>query len=68
MQTGIELQVDSNPNIPITLGVGAVTETISVEANAALVETQKLGVGTVMETQRILDLPLNGRNPTDLIP
>ncbi len=68
VQTGIELLVDSNPNIPITLGVGSVTETVQVEANAALVETQKLGVGTVMETQRILDLPLNGRSPTDLIP
>jgi hypothetical protein len=68
VQTGIELQVDSSPNIPITLRVGAVNEKIEVEANAALVETQKLGVGTVMETQRILDLPLNGRSPTDLIP
>ncbi|HEX4134815.1 MAG TPA: carboxypeptidase regulatory-like domain-containing protein [Bryobacteraceae bacterium] len=67
VQNGIDLQVDSSPNIPITLGVGAVTETVEVEANAALVETQKLGVGTVMETQRILDLPLNGRTPTDLI-
>jgi hypothetical protein len=68
VQTGIELQVDSNPYLPIALGVGAVTETIQVEANASLVETQKLGVGTVMETQRILDLPLNGRIVTDLIP
>jgi len=67
VQTGIELQVDSSPNIPVTLGVGAVNETISVEANATQVETQKLGVGTVMENERILDLPLNGRTPTDLI-
>src|ERR1700689_571994 len=43
VQTGIELQVDSSPNIPVTLGVGAVNETISVEANATQVETQKLG-------------------------
>jgi hypothetical protein len=28
VQTGIELQVDSSPNIPVTLGVGAVNETI----------------------------------------
>ncbi len=68
VQTGIELQVNTNPAIPITLNVGDVGQTVQVEANAALVETQKLGVGTVMETQRILDLPLNGRTPTDLIP
>jgi hypothetical protein len=67
VQTGIELLVDSNPVIPITLGIGEVTQTVAVEANATSVETQKLGVGTVMETQRILDLPLNGRTPTDLI-
>ena len=40
---------------------------LRVSANANLVETEHLGVGTVMETQRVLDLPLNGRNPTDLI-
>jgi hypothetical protein len=67
VQNGIELQVDSSPSIPITLGVGDVTQTVQVEANATQVETQKLGVGTVMETQRVLDLPLNGRTPTDLI-
>jgi hypothetical protein len=66
-QTGIELLVDSSPVIPITLGVGEVTQTVEVAANAALIETQKLGVAAVMETQRILELPLNGRNPTDLI-
>ena len=61
------MQVDTSPVIPITLGVGDVSQAVQVEANATQVETQKLGVGTVMETQRILDLPLNGRNPTDLI-
>lgn len=67
VQTGIQLQVNTNPVIPIALGIGEVGQTVQVEANASLVETQKLGVGAVMETQRILDLPLNGRTPTDLI-
>jgi Carboxypeptidase regulatory-like domain len=67
VQTGIVLQVASNPTIPITLKVGQVTEQVSVQADAALVETQATGVGNVMENQRILDLPLNGRNPADLI-
>jgi hypothetical protein len=66
-QSGIVLQVDSAPTIAITLGVGAVTQTVEVQANASQVETEKLGVGTVMENQRVLDLPLNGRNPTDLV-
>jgi hypothetical protein len=53
--------------VTIGLKLGAVSEQINVEANAALVETRNLGVGEVVQTQRIVDLPLNGRNVTDLI-
>ena len=67
VQTGIVLQVNSNPVINVTLQVGQRTEQIEVQANAALVETRSVGVGQVMEQQRILELPLNGRNVTDLI-
>lgn len=67
VQTGIILQVASNPTVDVPLKVGAVSEQVSVEANGAMVETQATGVGNVMENQRILDLPLNGRNPADLI-
>lgn len=67
VQTGIVLQVATNPTIDVQLKVGAVSETVSVEANAAQVETQNTSVGTVIENQRILDLPLNGRSATDLI-
>jgi hypothetical protein len=67
VQTGIELQVNSKPEIAITLAVGQVTESVQVEANATQVETRSVGVGTVVETQRIVDLPLNGRDPTQLI-
>ena len=66
-QTGIVLQVNSNPVIDVALQVGQVSETVEVQANAALVETRTSGVGQVIETQRILDLPLNGRNVTDLV-
>src|SRR5215472_10771587 len=66
-QTGIVLQVGSSPNVDVQLKVGQVTEQVSVVANAAMMETQATGVGAVMENQRILDLPLNGRNPADLI-
>ena len=66
-QTGIVLQVATHPTVNVTLKIGNVSEKVSVEANAALVETQATGVGTVMENQRILELPLNGRVATDLI-
>ena len=40
---------------------------MEVQANAALVETRNAGVGQVIENQRILELPLNGRQVSDLI-
>src|SRR5262245_54329112 len=67
VQTGITLQVNSNPVINVILEVGQRTEQIEVQANAALVETRTSGVGQVMEQQRILELPLNGRNAADLV-
>jgi outer membrane receptor protein involved in Fe transport len=67
VQSGIVLQVATNPTVDITLKVGATSEQVQVEANAALVESQATGVGTVMENRRILELPLNGRVATDLI-
>ncbi|PYS42632.1 MAG: hypothetical protein DMG14_03370 [Acidobacteria bacterium] len=66
-RTGIVLDVNANPVINVSLEVGQVTETVEVQANAALVETRSVGVGQLMETQRILELPLNGRNVTELI-
>lgn len=69
VQYGLVLQVGSNPTIPVTLTVGNISDQVTVEANANQVETRSSGVGTtVVETQRILDLPLNGRQATDLIP
>src|SRR3989454_9668523 len=67
VQTGIVLAVNSNPVINAVLEVGQVSEQVEVQANAALVETRSQGVGSVVENQRILELPLNGRQATDLI-
>ena len=67
VQTGIVLLVATNPTVDVALKIGAVNEQVQVEANAALVETQATGVGNVMENQRIVELPLNGRVATDLI-
>ncbi len=47
-QTGIVLQVGANPEVNISLEVGQVSETIEVQADAALVETRSTGIGQVM--------------------
>src|SRR5207302_4567314 len=67
VQTGIVLQVNGSPVINPVLEVGQVTEQVEVQANATLVETRNAGVGQVIENQRILELPLNGRQVNDLI-
>ena len=67
VQTGIVLQVNTNPTIDVSLKVGNVSEQVQVEANATLVETQATGIGAVIDNRRILELPLNGRVATDLI-
>jgi hypothetical protein len=67
VQTGIVLQVATSPTLDVSLKVGNVSEQVQVEANAALVETQNTNLGSVIENKRILELPLNGRNPAELI-
>src|SRR5262245_11584694 len=67
VQTGIILTVNSNPVVNAILQVGQVSEQVEVQANATLVETQRTSVGGVVETERVLELPLNGRNSAALI-
>src|SRR5678816_2542051 len=66
VQTGIVLQVNSNLVINAVLEIGQVTEQVEVQANASLVDTRSTAVGQVMENERILELPLQGRQVTDL--
>src|SRR5579864_4259710 len=67
VQSGIVLQVDSNPTIDPVLKVGAVSEQVMVQADASLVETHSTGVGQVVDNQRVAEMPLNGRNPIELV-
>ena len=67
VQRGIELQVNSNPVINPVLQVGAVSEQVQVTAAAAMAETHENSISQVIDQRRIIDLPLNGRNPTQLV-
>src|SRR6266849_5362397 len=66
-RTGIVLQVNGSPTINIELSLGAVEETVQVQAESPLIEMRNMGVGQVMDNKRIQELPLNGRNPADLL-
>src|SRR5205814_4769415 len=67
VRTGLVLQVNDAAVINVELSIGAVEETVQVQAASPLVETRNTALGQVMENDRILALPLNGRNPVDLI-
>jgi len=67
VQSGIVLQVDTAPTIDPVMRVGAVSESVQVEASAAMVETHSTGVGQVVNSQQVLEMPLNGREITQLI-
>lgn len=65
--SGIHLDLDQVYSLNVKLEVGAVSEAIQVEANPAQVETTSMQLGTVVSASQIVDLPLNGRNWTQLM-
>ena len=67
IQTGIVLQVAATPTVNAVLVVGSLEETVSVEAATPLVDVRSTGMSEVVDQERILELPLQGRQVTDLI-
>jgi hypothetical protein len=67
VQEGIVLQVNTNPTIDVGLTVGNVGEQVTVTASAATVETRSTGVGQVIDNRQVTEIPLNGRQATELI-
>jgi hypothetical protein len=66
-QTGIVLQVGNNVQVNATLTLGSLSQSVEVVANAAMVETTQTSIAEVIDARRIMELPLNGRQATDLI-
>jgi uncharacterized lipoprotein YajG len=56
------LSVDQVARIDVSLRVGQVTETVEVQALAVALQTEDATVGTVIDSQKIIELPLNGRS------
>src|SRR5436190_6257692 len=67
VQEGIVLQVNSNPNIDVALAVGNIGEQVTVTASSSTVETRSIGVGQVIDNEQVTQMPLNGRQATELI-
>ncbi|HYL76267.1 MAG TPA: TonB-dependent receptor [Bryobacteraceae bacterium] len=67
VQSGIVLQVGNSVTLNVTMQVGAVSERVEVTGNAAMVETRENAIAQVVDQHRIVELPLNGRNLTQLL-
>src|SRR5947199_4764550 len=65
--TDIEVKVNDQLRVDITLDVGSVTEQVQITANAVQVETQSTQLGDVIDSKKMLALPLNGRSYLDLL-
>jgi hypothetical protein len=61
-RSGITLNVSQSARIDFVLEVGTVTETLKVDAQAPLIQSADSAVGSLVESRRIMDLPLNGRD------
>lgn len=62
----VTLFADQTGSLQIAMQLGQAQETVTVEATATLVNTTTPVIGQVIETQRVVELPLNGRNAADL--
>jgi hypothetical protein len=66
-QLGIKLLVNQKFRADFQLVVGSVTQTVSVTAEVAQVETTSTQLGDVIEDRKMASLPLNGRSYLDLL-
>lgn len=59
------IRVSTNERLPldIVLEVGAITETVTVTAEASLLQTVTASTGQVINSRQIENMPLNGRTP-----
>ncbi len=66
-QTGIVLQADQSVTVNAKLSIGSETQTVEVTSAVPQVDTTTGTLSQVIDQQRVVDLPLNGRNAAALI-
>src|SRR3954454_24327294 len=65
-RTGVLVQANENVKVDVSLEVGDIKSTVSVEAEASQVETRSSSPKETVDSARVVELPLNGRNVADL--
>jgi hypothetical protein len=62
----LDLNLDQQIDLDLNLAIGAVSESVTVTSAAPVIQTHSVDTGQVIESREITDLPLDGRNFTDL--
>lgn len=65
-QTNILVEVNQRARVDLALQVGEVKETVEVSSTASTVDTFSATIKEVVDSNRMVDLPLNGRNALQL--
>lgn len=66
VRAGIDLHVADAVDLNFTLEIGSVSQSVTVEGEAPVVNTSNGSLGGLVDEEKIADLPLNGRNYIDL--
>lgn len=66
VRSNLELRVDDRLRVDFSLQVGEVTERLVVTEAAPLVQSESATLGNVIDRQKVVELPLNGREFTSL--
>src|SRR5262249_51706470 len=66
LHTGISVALGQNAVVDFTLQLGQVAETVTVTGEIAQIETTTATVANIVDEKRVTDLPLNGRDLTQL--
>src|SRR4029077_7938955 len=66
-QARLHVLVNEAATQDFTLAIGSLQQSVTVEASAVTLETANATLGTVVESKAVTDLPLNGRNFTQLL-
>ena len=64
---GVTLAVTQNARVDFALQVGTLTQEVKVQGDAPLVDTRDVQLGGTVDNERVVDLPLNGRNAYSLV-
>lgn len=67
LQKGIVITVDTSTTQNVTMKTGNVKQTVTVTANAELLNTTSGSLGMTINSHAITQLPLNGRQPSSLV-